>query len=433
MLQWEPNLSLDRFQAQPKWEISVDPTTLHFYEPYRLIECSIGKNPTGSACRRIVASFSFASVRKDSEMAETRSNKGPWIHRFLLNLFTVTLAVLIYWLLGFVINDIGSWPSSSYSDVENRLLDLELLKTSNNLEQQFAETKTKIEDEQVRQRLLSDSTANSQRTMNQLLENRRLSLQKDVTPSAEEQKALAESQQLFLSNQKQYQLLNEELARLNEQLRDLTKRQTENEQELTAGRLPVRREFESLQRRHDLKISVLKLSFLTPLLIVAIVLFLKKRGTIYVPLISAFGIALMLKVGVVMHEYFPTRYFKYVLIIAALLIVTWILVYLLRMVAFPQKEWLLKQYREAYETFFCPICNYPIRRGPLKFMFWSRRSIKKRSFPPSPLTDVDEPYTCPMCATKLFESCEQCDGIRHSLLPSCEKCGAQKVLTEATS
>jgi hypothetical protein len=33
---------------------------------------------------------------------------------------------------------------------------------------------------------------------------------------------------------------------------------------------------------------------------------------------------------------------------------------------------------------------------------------------------------CPMCATKLFEECPSCHAIRHSLLPACEKCGAEK-------
>src|SRR5206468_11254740 len=98
---------------------------------------------------------------------------------------------------------------------------------------------------------------------------------------------------------------------------------------------------------------------------------------IYAPLIYALSIALMLKVALVMHEYFPSRYFKYVLILVCLAVVLRVLVYLLRMIAFPKRDWLLKQYREAYEAFLCPICEYPIRRGPLKYLFWNRRSIRK--------------------------------------------------------
>jgi hypothetical protein len=174
-----------------------------------------------------------------------------------------------------------------------------------------------------------------------------------------------------------------------------------------------------------------KLAALAPLLVVAAWLFLKKRGGLYAPLIYAFGIALMAKVALVMHEYFPTVYFKYILILACIAVVVRLLVYLLKMIAFPKRDWLLKQYREAYETFFCPICDYPIRRGPLKYMVWNRRSIRKLRIPATTQAGPDESYVCPMCTTKLFEECPACHAIRHSLLPACDKCGAEKQVGQA--
>jgi predicted RNA-binding Zn-ribbon protein involved in translation (DUF1610 family) len=362
----------------------------------------------------------------DASMAEQQTSKGPWTHRFLVHLFTVGLTVLMYWLLGFVIGDIGSWPGPDYSEVEQRLLDPKLLDQQKDLSEQIAETERDKKDQQTRQMVLRDSTSESQRTMSQLLDFQRLSLEKNVTPSEEEQKVLAESQQLFLKNQKQYQLLNKEVAQLDEQLRDLQQQQRDNEQQLETARKPVNQEFGDLSRRHDLKMAAIKLAVLVPLLVVAVVLLLKMRTAPYAPLVYAFGIAVLLKVGLVMHEYFPTRYFKYVLILASLIIVGRILVSLLRAVAFPKREWLLKQYREAYERFFCPVCEYPIRRGPLKYLFWNRRSIKKLSIPPTTIQEPDGPYTCPMCATKLYEECESCHAVRHSLLPACENCGSEK-------
>src|SRR4029079_6468862 len=160
------------------------------------------------------------------------------------------------------------------------------------------------------------------------------------------------------------------------------------------------REWEGRIRDHDLKMAFFKLAALAPLMVVAAWLFLKKRSGLYAPLIYAFGLALLVKVAEVMHEYFPSRYFKYVLILACLAAVVRILVYLLKMIAFPKKDWLLKQYREAYEAFFCPICDYPIRRGPLKFLYGTRRSIRKLRIPPMTQPEADEPYVCPMCATK---------------------------------
>ena len=141
-------------------------------------------------------------------------------------------------------------------------------------------------------------------------------------------------------------------------------------------------------------------------------------------MIYALNLALLAKVFLVMHEYFPADYFKYVLILSALGVIGYLLARLLKMVAEPSRDAQLKQARESYEAFLCPTCQYPIRRGPLKFMAWTTRSLRKRS---QPLVNVpDEPYTCPSCATELFGKCPSCGKIRHSLLPACEHCGAEQ-------
>jgi hypothetical protein len=357
--------------------------------------------------------------------------RGPWLHRFLVHLFTALFGVLAYWLLGFVIDDIGSWPGPNYVEIENRLLDPELRSRAEALRKQIDETQRSIVDQQARQQILRDSTDNSQTTMNQLLEFQRLSLENDVKPTSEEQQALAESQQRFLANQAEYQQLNEALALLNEELRDLERQQLVTEEALAVARIPVTQEFEALQRRHDLSVAAVKLLVLVPLLVVAVVLFLRRRDSIYVPLVYAFGIAVAIKVMVVMHEYFPARYFKYILIITFLAIVTKALVSLVRMMAHPNRQWLLKQYREAYEAFLCPVCSYPIRRGPLKYLFWTRRSIRKLAPSISGSPSPEETYTCPSCSTPLYEECDACHGVRHSLLPTCEHCGATRSVEAA--
>jgi predicted RNA-binding Zn-ribbon protein involved in translation (DUF1610 family) len=359
-------------------------------------------------------------------MNEAAVHKGPWTHRFLIVLFTVILGLLTYWLLGFVVNDIGTWPGPSYEELEKQWLDKGLRERQEKLESSIAEIARKIDDQKQRQSLLNDSTANSQRTMNQLIEIRRLGLEKGVAPSAEEQKALAESQRLFLANQDQYQRLNEDLAKLNEELRSREQEKRDLDRELEEARKPIREEYQSQMRRHNLLMAALKLSFLTPLLVVAAVLFVKCRRSVYVWLVYALGIAVAVKVMVVMHEYFPSRYFKYVLILTSLAIAGQILVYLLRMVAFPKRQWLLKQYREAYEAFLCPVCGHPIRRGPLKYLSWTRRSIRKQVRASESGPQAEEAYTCPSCATRLYEECGSCHAIRPSLLPACDKCGSVK-------
>lgn len=357
--------------------------------------------------------------------------KGPWFQRFLVRLFTVVFGILTYWLLGFVIDDIGGWPGPSYEEVERRMLDPALTREAARLEAALADVQREISAQQARQNILRDSTTNAQTTMNQLLEFQRLSLEKNVTPTEEEQLALAESQKRFLANQAQYQQLTEQIAGLQEQLRSLQDAQRANTSQLEEAGRPIQAEFSRLRRNHDLLIAAVKLAVLTPLLIAGVWLFLHRRESIYLPLVVAFGIAVAAKVMLVMHEYFPTRYFKYVLILTFLAIVTKALVSLIRTIAFPRPELLLKQFREAYEAFLCPICSYPIRRGPLRYLFWTRRSIKKLHVPPLADNQPDQPYSCPACGTQLFEECSACHHVRHTLLPTCEHCGTARAVEPA--
>src|SRR5262249_10329073 len=129
--------------------------------------------------------------------------KGPWMHRFLVHLFTVVLTVLIYWLLGFIVDDIGTAPGPEYAKVEERLLDQTLVNGSRELQERSADVNRQIRDQRARQSILAESTASSQKTMNQLLEIQKLALQKNLTPSTDELKSLENSKELFLENQKQ--------------------------------------------------------------------------------------------------------------------------------------------------------------------------------------------------------------------------------------
>jgi hypothetical protein len=171
-------------------------------------------------------------------------------------------------------------------------------------------------------------------------------------------------------------------------------------------------------------VAAIKIGVLTPLIVLGGWLFARYRSSPYAPMVYAFGVAVLAKTFFVMHEYFPSEYFRYILILSALAVIGWLLARLLSIVARPSRDTRLKQYRESYDAFLCPVCQYPIRRGPLRFMSWTPRSLRRAS---KPLVGVsDEPYTCPSCATALFEKCTNCGGTRHALLPACEHCGAAK-------
>lgn len=364
-------------------------------------------------------------------MTTTIKQKGPWTHRTLVFVFSVLFAILVYWLMGFVVRDIATWPGPDYASVQARIVDPELVTRQRTIQSQIEEVTRSIDSRRQRQGVLRDSTTNSERTMNQLADLQRLALEKGLTPTPDEIEALAQSQKLFLANQARYQEFNDEIAALNEsrdQLQDQVRRVQKEIDELTPA---VQKEYSTLATRHQLKVAAVKLGVLGPLALAAGWLFLRKRGSLYAPLIYGFALAVLVKVGAVMHEHFPRRYFKYVLILVAIAVVARVLVYLLRAMAHPKLDYLLKQYREAYERFLCPICGFPIRRGPLKYLFWTRSTVKKLQVPMEGRLAPEEAYVCPACSTRLFEECPSCRHIRHSLLPACVHCAAERTIGAA--
>ena len=357
-------------------------------------------------------------------MSTKQKPKGPWIHRFSIRLFTVVLAVLVYWVLGFFVQDIESIKGPQYDTIEKSHVDQQLVAKQKNLESEIAGVDRSIKNKRDEMKIVSDSSRNLQETINQLIELQKLTVQNSVSLPEKEQTTLSGSLSHFLESQKQYQSHNTELSRLTEMKRTLESENMTIHKKIEQQREPAKEEYRKLSEKHDMRLACFQLLILIPLLAAGAFLIVKKRGSIYFPLFLGYGAATLLKVSLVIHEYFPSRYFKYVLIVGLLIAIIKLLIYFIRVVAFPKAQWLTKQYREAYERFLCPICEYPIRIGPRKFLFWTRRTVNRIVLPQS--APEDEAYVCPACGTVLFEECSECHKIRHSLLPHCQHCNAEK-------
>ena len=355
---------------------------------------------------------------------ETKS-KGTWTHRIALRLLTLALAVLIYWVLGFFVDDIRSLRGPDYHTIEKNHLDQDLVARQTGLEKQVADLTQQITNQTEKQVVVGDSSRNLQQTINQLIEFQKLGTQKSIAFSETDQANFSSSLKLFLDNQKAYQELSQTISDMLERKQGLVREKEQTEQRIDKQRQPARDEFNKLSQKHRLKLAFLELAILLPLLVVAAAVIVKKRSSIYFPLFLAFGAATLIKVALVVHEYFPSQYVKYLLIGGLLIVVARLLVYFIRSIAFPKASSLVKQYREAYERFLCPMCEYPIRIGPRRFLFWTRRTVNKIVVP-TERGDQEEKYTCPSCGCNLFEECPSCHKIRHSMLPNCSHCGAEK-------
>ncbi len=361
-------------------------------------------------------------------MKTDKKSKGAWIHRFAIWIFTLVLTVLVFWVLGFFVNDIRSMRGPDYGTIEKSFVDKNLIAKQTSLVKQIADLARRIGNQTEKQRIVGDSSRNLQQTINQLLELRKLGMEKGIEFSHAEQANFTNSLNLFLDNQRKYQELSQDISDMLEHKQELVRAKDLTEQEINKQRQPARNEYNALSRKHRQNLAFLQLAILLPILLAAVIVIIRKRSSIYFPLFLAFGAATLIKVFLVVHAYFPSKYFKYILIGGLLLVVARLLIYFIRSIAFPKTEWLVRQYREAYERFLCPVCEYPIRIGPRRFLFWTRRTVNKVVIPTerADRPDQEEKYTCPSCGSELFEECSSCHKIRHSMLPHCSHCGAGK-------
>jgi len=341
----------------------------------------------------------------------------------------VVLAILVYWLIGFAVDDIATIPGPSYDKFEAERLDPVFFSNKRKQESDLAKANRQLEEKKSEQMILRDSTQSTEKTISHLLDLQKASFQENGVLSDAEQKAFNASMNMFLDNQKQDQALSQEIARLAAQLNALQDSKLEADGTLDRAREPIRVAFAKIERRHNMFLAFLQLSFLILLLAAAAWVIIKKKAGVYSSIMLASGVALIARITEVVHNWFPSRLFRYVLLAVAIAVVVRLLIYFLRTVSRPTARWLLKQYRESYERFFCPVCDYPIRRGPMRYLFWTRRSAGRLALTAGEGSNQDPRYICPACGTSLYEECSFCHFMRHALLPYCEHCGEKKEIT----
>jgi len=358
-------------------------------------------------------------------MTEKKTFRGPWSQKFSIVVLGVVLGVLFYWLLGFITRDIGTLKGPDYAPIRARHVDAGLVDEQRRLQEDIAVTKRNIRDQQEQQRILRDTTTSLQTTMNQLLSIQRLSIEKGVPFSDQSEQTLQESQAAFLENQQKYRAYNDEISALTRQQRQLEKQLADVSAKVQARETVARGEFNELMARHRMKIGVVKLAVLLPIFLAAAWFFMTKRTGPYWPIVYAAFVSAFIKVAQVSFAYFPHKYFKYVAIMVLIGMVLSILVWLIRRLIAPKKDWLMKQYQQAYDKWICPICSKPIRTGPLRWVAGARHKALIAGGQVAESAKL-APYTCPACGTALFDKCGACKDIRHTLLPYCEHCGTQK-------
>lgn len=355
--------------------------------------------------------------------------KGSWRQRMFIYFMTFLLGLLFVWALDFVVSDIQSMAKPQLENIEKEYLSPNLVQQEKALQRALDQKAEVIRQLTEQRQQLRSSTQSAQVSIKQIDEQQKMLLQhkKELSPS--ETKFKNNNMLLFQQNQARDQKLSQELIRLTSQQQALSNQLLSINQLLDVQRAPAKDAYEKAYRKQVWIEAAIQIIFLLAVLGLASFLIYRYRKTNYkLPLLAFFVAALLETIGVV-HQYFPSEYFKYLLIAALIVIVSKLLLNLVKSAGSTKPDVLLKRYRDAYTYFLCPTCEFPIRRGPMTFLYWTRRSVAKlvaRMAEPAQDPVREEPYTCPACSTSLFEECNKCRGVRYSLLPACQHCGVEK-------
>ncbi|MFH0792961.1 MAG: hypothetical protein V2A74_02890 [bacterium] len=362
-----------------------------------------------------------------------KKRTGPKWPRLMLYFLALVLTGLLLWLWSYILRDIGDVTMPDWVAVQNQFVKSDILDQKASREKDLKGINEEIQDRTQSQRLLRDSTDSARDTMNQLLENQRRLSERNIQLSEAEQAAIGESQRLFLENQKEYQALNQEIVKLTNEQRRLRNEIDGLEDQLKPMREEATKEYNKQLAVAQRTAGIIKLSFLLPLLLVSLWLLGNYRKATFGILTYPLAVSAFWKTAEVVHAYFPQRYFKYIALVVLIAAVLAVMVYIIKLIVRPKKDYLLRQFQEAYQRRACPICGYPVQRGILKDLIGGKKGLRGLIALPAGVEEKPAPYSCPSCGEKLFEECAKCGEIRHSLLPHCAACGNEKEIPETGS
>lgn len=352
--------------------------------------------------------------------------KGLFLQRLFLWSMVAFLGLLFYWLFGFAMHDLYKIPGPDYAQVENEVVDQDLLMKERDLQTRIKDGTSRISKLQRRKELLKDSITNLQQTINQLRDMTSQESDRDRSwGEVFDRETVNESLAAFLKNQRQYQDLNEQIAEARNRLDDLEDRLDAVQGQLKTQKDKARQEYRQRQHDHRMMISLFQLVFALIVFAASVIVASRRRKHMYSKILAALAAASFVRMVQVAHRFFPAFYFKYLALFALIVASVCLVVYLVRQIAQPRKDLVMKKFKEGYERFVCPVCEFPMRFGPIRFGTFKRGRTFTGVAPSMGECFVEEAYTCPSCGTSLFEECASCGQIRHSLLEYCNHCGTE--------
>ena len=312
-------------------------------------------------------------VNENQNSPQSPKVRGLLLQRLFLWSMVAFLGLLFYWLFGFAMQDLSKIPGPNYSEVEKEDVDQDLLEQERDVQARIREGKSRISRLQRKKSLLEDSIANLQQTINQL---RAMTNQGEDRSTSRDDifdwETVNESLSAFLKNQKEYQTINKQIAEAQNTLDELQGRLESIQGQLDTQRDKAREEYRKRQHDHRKMISFFQLLFALAVFAVSVFVACKRRRHMYSKIFMALAAASFVRMVQVAHRFFPAFYFKYLAIIALIIAAVYLVVYLVRQIASPRRDLVMKKFKEGYERFVCPVCEFPMRLGPIRFGTFKR-------------------------------------------------------------
>ncbi|MDR1494279.1 MAG: hypothetical protein LBT05_16410 [Planctomycetaceae bacterium] len=294
----------------------------------------------------------------------TKKRNAPWGVRFAISTLTTALCLLIFWMLGFFLNDIQSLPGPDYQAAVASQIDPKLKSEKTELQKQIAAADREAAHKNRRRDFLKSAVKDMESILIRL----------GSSQTDPEVKAIVkEAWQRFVDQQKQILPLGQEIVDAEFKIEELKKEEQNLNEQILQQEQTGREYFGKLSARHRLKLAFYQIGVILPFFLAAFFFLIRKRKSQYFPLYLSLGIATLARIGYVMFEYFPRYYFKYILIGLLIFAMGYLLILCIRAAIKPALDRILKKNRESYELFLCTVCDYPIRTGPRTFLFWTRR------------------------------------------------------------
>lgn len=325
----------------------------------------------------------------------------PRALRWTIRLLTAVILLLFVWLEGFVIADIDSLPGPDRSALVESGVDPELTTRSGQLEGEIATLEIRVLQLEELKANRTEARQSADATLRQFTEQQRFELEQDRVPSKVLEEALDAARASFLAASESFEEANAQVATLQSEMSGLRSELRTVRERIAGQRALGEKQYHVQWIAHRYKVAAIKLAFVVPLFLLAAYQNARRRGTLFVPFTRSLLLASFFWIGVVMHDHFPAEFFKYIAIVAAIVIVSVALTRTLRTAARPRPDVKLRRRREAYLNLRCPECAY--------------------EFPEEP-GDV---ASCAACGVDLFTTCEDCGKSRHALLPHCRHCGSE--------